>query len=272
MARPGPRGRRHPVLLVVSPGTEPTRSLVTANLAAAYAEAGLQVHIVTTEDLRADGSVPPAGLFHRPEGIGIDEVDAHSTPTQIPGVRRLGLAELLDGPGQLASVASDLVAICRQMADVVLLDAPSLITTFDAEALLPVVDTVLVVGESAMTTVDDARRSGELLRRVKAPVIGVALTNVAPRPKDLRAARAAKRAARTRRAPRMRRASPKRPTRSEKRRRKTYESETTELLGQSSSRSQVRRHLVPKRSYREGRGPSNASSPKRFGRRKLDNG
>jgi len=243
-------------VLVVSPGPEPSRSLVTANLAAAYAEAGLRVHLVTSEDLRAEGAVAPAGLFHRPDYLTYDEVEAHSTPTQIPGVRRLGLAELLDGPGQLASFASDLVSICRQMADVVILDAPRLLTTFDAEALLPVVDTVLVVGETAMTTVDDAKQTGELLRRVKAPVIGVVLTNVAPKRGEARAGRA-ERAARRRR-PLTTRAA-RSTTKKVRRSRPAREAAT------APSESQPRRHLLPRnRRHSQPESPT----PKRTFRRK----
>ena len=44
--------RSRQVLLVVSPGVEPTRALVVTNLAAAFAEAGQQALIVTTADLR----------------------------------------------------------------------------------------------------------------------------------------------------------------------------------------------------------------------------
>ena len=96
---------------------------------------------------------------------------------------------LLDGPGQLASSAADVVAICRQLADVVLVEAPSLLSTYDGEALLPVVDRVLVVGEAGMTTVDQARQTGDLLRRDKAPVVGVVFTNLPPKRQELRAAR-----------------------------------------------------------------------------------
>ena len=67
-ARPG---HREPVTLIVSPAAEPTRSFVVANLAAAYAEAGLRTHLVTTDDLRSeDGSVPRQGCFQQPTPIG----------------------------------------------------------------------------------------------------------------------------------------------------------------------------------------------------------
>ncbi len=186
------RARRQPMLLVVAPATEPTRALVVANLAATYTESGLSVYIVTTENLRSHyGSVPPAGLFEPPSDINAEVVLAQSNPTQITGVRRLGMDMLLDGPGQLAASAHDVLAVCRRLADVVLVDAPSLLSTYDTETLVPEVDRVLVVGEAGTTTVDQARHAGALLERIQAPVVGVVLTNTPSSRQEKRAARKA---------------------------------------------------------------------------------
>jgi Mrp family chromosome partitioning ATPase len=43
-----------------------------------------------------------------------------------------------------------------------------------------------VVGECDVTTFGDARRAGDLLRRIDAPVLGVVLTNVRIDQKDVR--------------------------------------------------------------------------------------
>ena len=189
---PGP-SRTQPMLLVVSAATEPSRALVVANLAATYAESGLSVYIVTTEDLRSRySSAAPAGLFEPPSDITADEVLAQSNPTQITGVRRLGLDKLLDGPGQLAALAHDVLAVCRRMADVVIVDAPALLSTYDAETLVPEVDRVLVVAEAGRTTVGDAQQAGALFERIHAPVVGVVLTNLPPAREDVRAARRAR--------------------------------------------------------------------------------
>jgi len=45
---------------------------------------------------------------------------------------------------------------------------------------------VVVVGECGATTVSHARRAGDLLRRMGAPVLGVVLTEVRLDKKDLR--------------------------------------------------------------------------------------
>ncbi|MGA2522428.1 MAG: hypothetical protein ABSG81_16600, partial [Acidimicrobiales bacterium] len=48
----------------------------------------------------------------------------------------------------------------------------------DAIALLPAVDVVLVVAQYSVTRSDEAREVGDMLRRFRAPVLGVAFTNV----------------------------------------------------------------------------------------------
>ena len=233
------------VILVTSPSTEPSESQVVLNLAAAYAEAGERVLVVSTTDLRSNGQFvpPPAAPYapvqpipvpaaHVPAGgipesptqplpvvptggpgiasdpstqpvsavppgpvngaqkgrsaVTVEEVVTRCVPQRVSGVSRLQLGELLRGPGELATRGSAVIAASRQIADVVIVDAPAVLGTPDAEALVRCVDAVVVVAESYCTTVSQARRSGELLRRIAAPTLGVVLTEVEMTRKDLK--------------------------------------------------------------------------------------
>jgi hypothetical protein len=233
------------VILLTSPTTEPSESQVVLNLAAAYAEAGERVLVVSTTDLRSGGqfepgsglpfvpvaSVPvpavqvtaggipesptqplpvvPAGAPEigsdpatqpvsavRPAPssgaqngrftVTIEEVVARCVPQRVSGVSRLQLGELLRGPGELATRGNAVIATAREIADVVIVDAPAILGTPDAEALVRCVDAVVVVAESYYTTVSQGRRAGELLRRVAAPTLGVVLTEVEMTRKDLK--------------------------------------------------------------------------------------
>jgi len=69
---------------------------------------------------------------------------------------------------------------------VVIVDVPPMLALHHAEALSHSVDVVLVVGECGFTTLDEARRAGDLLRRIGAPVLGVVLTNVSLPAGDIR--------------------------------------------------------------------------------------
>jgi Mrp family chromosome partitioning ATPase len=100
----------------------------------------------------------------------------------------LQLGDLLRGPGEVPTRGSEVVSVARQIADVVLVEAPAMLAIPDAEALVRSVDAVIVVAQSFHTTVGQATRSGELLRRSGAPTLGVVLTDVEVRPKDLRQA------------------------------------------------------------------------------------
>jgi Mrp family chromosome partitioning ATPase len=225
------------VVMVVCPVREPTAHDVITNLAAAYAEAGERVLVVTTTDLRSirqvglagagadarrtattgehadsptqplpvvggGGPILPGGLpkghpaavqveaapraTHAPGAVSVEEVVAKCRPQRVSGVSMLQLGDLLRGPGEVATRGSAVVAAARQIADVVLVEAPGILATPDAEALVRCVDAVVVVAQAFHTTVGQATRSGELLRRSGAPTLGVVLTNVETRSKDLR--------------------------------------------------------------------------------------
>lgn len=177
-----PVGRR--VFLVTSPGDEPTRSLVVANLAAVVAESGQRVLVATTGGLRTRLEFDDRpGLPVSPLGPdpGPDAIVGNARPSQLPGVSSLALGQVVDNPSKLAMLAPGIIRSALEVVDVVLLEAP-LLTTQDAEALFPVVDAVVVVAESWLTTVDEGVRAGRLLARHRAHVVGVALTHVADGP------------------------------------------------------------------------------------------
>lgn len=235
----GPRnGSVHPngteikrdVVMVTCPSTEPTNTKVVNNLAAAYAEAGERVLIVSTAGLRSGGqfapgadsnwSAPPTEQVHvepqaqtvtrppenptqpipavlsspAPAGgvrlqdapgagnsrnrLSAEEVAQKCVPQRVSGVSKLDLGSLLRGPGELATKGDSIIATAREIADVVIVDAPSMIGATDAESLTHSVDAILIVAECYKTTVKNARRTGELLRGVGAPALGVVLTEI----------------------------------------------------------------------------------------------
>ena len=118
--------------------------------------------------------------------LTVEEVAAHCRPQQVPGVMRLELGELLRGPGEMATRGNEVLETTRQIADIVLLEVPSLLATPDAEAISRSVDAVVVVAECFYTTVSQATRSAGLLKRMVTPVLGVVLTGVEVSRKDLK--------------------------------------------------------------------------------------
>jgi len=171
------------VILVVSPGTEATRPHVAANLAAIYAEAEESVVVISTGSLDV-GFGHSNGSFSGE--IRERDIEAQLEPSILQYVRRLPLSPFMTKSGQLANRAPAILNATRNLSDVVIIEVPPLLALHHAEALMHVVDVVLVVAESKFTTFDDARRAGDLLRRMGAPVLGVVLTNVALNQRDIR--------------------------------------------------------------------------------------
>jgi Mrp family chromosome partitioning ATPase len=164
------------VVLVVSASREPTRPQVAANLAAAYAEAGERVIVIGTGDLGA-GQIEGGGTNVTGE-ITPEDIERQLESSWVDRVFRLDLRNFLSSSGQLVNRMPSVLHAARAVSDVIVVEAPPMLAVHHVEALAHLVDVVLVVGEAGTTTFDEARRSGDFLRRMAAPVLGVVLTNV----------------------------------------------------------------------------------------------
>lgn len=172
------------VVLVVSAGSEPSRPHVAANLAAIYAEAGQQVVVISTGNIGT--GTPTVGTGSELADIRIEDVARRLQPSRLANVYRLPLGSFIANSGQLVTRAPSLLKAARRLVDVVIVETPPLLAVHHAEALSHAVDVVLVVAECGVTTFDEARRAGDRLRRIEAPVLGVVLTNVKVPRKDIR--------------------------------------------------------------------------------------
>jgi Mrp family chromosome partitioning ATPase len=164
------------VILVVSPGTEASRPRVVANLGATYAESGQRVIIVSTGDLDSGAAADSDASYAGP--VGPDDVRSHLQPSSIANLSMLSLRPFVKNSAQLVNRAAPIFDAARQVADVVLVEAPPFLEFHHGEALAHAVDVVLVVGECGATTFDHADETGVQLRRIGAPVLGVVFTEV----------------------------------------------------------------------------------------------
>jgi len=180
MPEPGSRQ----VVLVVSPGTEDTRAVVAANLGAAFGEAGQRAIVISTADI--DSGHRGARALGPPPHVTPSELQTELQPSRVPNVARLSLRPFVGNSGQLVTAAPVIMRAAREIADAVIIEVPPLLAVHHGEALMHAVDVVVVVGECGTTTVSHARRAGDLLRRMGAPVLGVVLTQVRLDKKDIR--------------------------------------------------------------------------------------
>jgi hypothetical protein len=92
------------------------------------------------------------------------------------GVSRLDLRYFVSHPAQVVIRAPEVFAALEKIADVVILEVPSILTVHYGQGLAPLVDAVLVVGERRTTKLSDLRKTGSMLTRLGAPVVGMAVT------------------------------------------------------------------------------------------------
>jgi polysaccharide biosynthesis transport protein len=171
-------------LLITSPAPSEGKSLTTANLSVALAQAGKRVIVVDTDLHRPRLHQ----LFQLKNGEGLTSalvgerlaVGDLLQATSIPGLRVLTAGPLPPNPTELLGSASmrNLVdALCEQ-ADIVLLDSPPATILADAAVLGSQVNGVLLVVEFGRTRRDEAKRAVETLRGVKAHLLGAVLNRV----------------------------------------------------------------------------------------------
>ena len=172
------------VVLVVSPGEETARPVVVANLAASYARAGLRVLVMSTLDVRMSEAVGSAS--DPTQDVTSVDLAVRMQPTLVENVSSVSMSEFVGNSAQLVIRAPGIIRAARELADVVIVEAPPLLAYHDTEALSSAVDVVLVVGDCMETKLERAKRAGELLRRMNAPVLGVVLTSVEIGTRDIR--------------------------------------------------------------------------------------
>jgi Mrp family chromosome partitioning ATPase len=181
---PVPAHQTRQVVMVASASDESTRPQVAANLAATYAEAGERVVVIGTGQL---GAGPISGQGRTLTGeIRPEDVEVRLEPSWVERVLRLNLRHFIENSGQLVTRMPAVLEATRPLADVIIVEAPAMLAVHHVEALSRSVDVVLVVGECGTTTFDQAHRAGDLLRRMRSPVLGVVLTNVRLKPRDVR--------------------------------------------------------------------------------------
>jgi Mrp family chromosome partitioning ATPase len=143
------------------------KTCTTAYLAVAFAEAGSSVLAVN-------------GDFRRPalhRMFGVRDVPGAIVESGIPGVHIVTSVAVNPSatPAQVVDAQRRVIQATRERYDVVLVDTAPLLSTNDAIDIAPVADLVVVVAHYGMTKTHHARRTAELLTRMRAPVVGAVL-------------------------------------------------------------------------------------------------
>ncbi|HYT81497.1 MAG TPA: polysaccharide biosynthesis tyrosine autokinase [Actinomycetota bacterium] len=183
----GPVGSKNgsgAVILVTSPGPAEGKTTVVANLAMTFAQVGKSVLVMSCDFRRPHihelfGLDNTAGLVEALRSSDLDQpvLDGHIKQTPIRHVRLVpsgghprNTAALLSSERMRAALEE-----ARRQADIVLIDTAPLLASAEVTHLFPLVDAVVVVARAKRTTAEIAERASELLKRLEAPVVGVAL-------------------------------------------------------------------------------------------------
>jgi capsular exopolysaccharide synthesis family protein len=166
-------------IVITSAMTGEGKSTLAANLAVSIAEGGSRVLVVDCDFRR-----PAVGeLLEVESGVGLREltrVDERpiqdlAAPTVAPNVAMLRSGSRGVTPPWFMADADQLVRRCLDMADVVIFDTGPITLTNEASALLPHVDTGLLVVRAGRVGPDQARAAVEQLTQVDARVSGLVL-------------------------------------------------------------------------------------------------
>lgn len=170
-------------LVVTSPGAEEGKSTVLANLAVTLAQGGKRV-ILADCDLRRPAQHTLFGLDNAAglTTMMLDEAAQSDPPlreTSVDGLRVLPAGPLPPNPAELLGSRrmKDTVAALLAQADVLLFDAPPVLTVTDALVLAVQTDGVLLVVKAGGTRREHVQQARDRLERVNARIVGAVLTN-----------------------------------------------------------------------------------------------
>ena len=172
---------RPKTILFTSAGPDDGTSQAAANVAVAAAQGNAQV-VLIDGDLRRPtlhevfGVANNQGLTTLRNGSPT-EIVVHET--EIEGLKLVTSGPPLPNPSEVLSspTVTQLIERLRADADLVLIDAPPVMSSADTSMLAATLDAVILVVDGRRTRRQDARRAKEQLERVNARILGVLLHN-----------------------------------------------------------------------------------------------
>ncbi|MHB9031663.1 MAG: CpsD/CapB family tyrosine-protein kinase [Anaerolineae bacterium] len=170
-------------LLITSPMSGEGKTTTLANLAVTLAQIDQRVTVVDC-DLRRPALHTLFGLTNEKgfSNMVLEEQALENPPyqeTEVNGLRIITSGPLPPRPGDILG-SKKMEKILERLvadADIVILDAPPVMTVTDAAILATKVDGVLLVLSAGETKRDQAQRSVERLQKVNAHILGTVLNN-----------------------------------------------------------------------------------------------
>ena len=171
------------VILITSPGMGDGKTTTVANLAAAYAESGRSVLVLSGDLWRSSvarrlGVQPSRGVSDFLASDGATPLSSYVRKTSVPGVHVVTGGLAIRRPGGRLLAEQRLIDEAHRLADVVIIDTAPLLAASLTRELTTMVDAIVVVSRLGRTTAADAERCAELLEQLGAPALGVVMVGV----------------------------------------------------------------------------------------------
>ncbi len=170
-------------LLIASPEPDDDRTKVLANLGVISAQAGKRVILVDADMRRPRlhevfGAPNDQGLatvlVENQDALPIFDTEVANLRVLPAGPTPVNPADLLASPRM-----NEVLEQLKDMADVILFDAPPLVAVTDGALLAARVDGVLLVARAGQTRRELVEKARDILGKVKANLVGAVLTNAA---------------------------------------------------------------------------------------------
>ena len=158
------------VVMVTSPGPKEGKTTTAANIAVAFAEAGMTVLAVNCDFRRPN----LRRMFDQPDDPG--KVVATSVPNL--WLVTNAVADAGANPAKVVAVQRAAIEQMRDHYDVIVLDTAPLLTTNDPIDVVSVADTVVLVVRAEQTRAEALRQAVQTMEHHKVRVAGVILVGV----------------------------------------------------------------------------------------------
>ncbi len=165
---------RAPVIVVVSPTMGDGKTSVSANLAAAFVEAGKNTIAVNADFRRPALAARILGDDPPPLEFTLDELASISgasllSASSTPGLAVVDLASVKGSPGDLARLTAKAVRELTELSDAIIVDTSPMTVTAEVLELIPLADVVVVVTRLDQTPITAATRTMDTLRALDPP-------------------------------------------------------------------------------------------------------
>lgn len=176
-------------VLITSASAGEGKTITSANMAVACAQAGMRV-IVLSADLRRPSIAKYFGIQEAGRGLstwllsreGLEELPAMLKDPNIPNLRVLPSGDIPHNPAELLATPrlSDLIGFFEANADLVIIDSPPTLPIADPIIIASKVGGTIVVIDGERTRRSAAVHAREEIQRVGGRIIGAVLNAVEP--------------------------------------------------------------------------------------------